>query len=311
MSKAEIEPGVDKFGKSDMTTLTLGPVLYHWPAEKLREFYFRIAEEAPVDRVVIGEVICSKRRPFFAPHLEEVAARLTGAGKEVIHATPALVMSAVDRRLNRELAEREGFFVEANDLSAVALLAGRPHGIGPYINVYNEGTLLELEALGARRICLPPELPIRSLGILATKAKAELEIHAFGRLPLALSARCYHARSRNRQKAQCRFVCEEDPDGLPLDTLDGQGFLAINGIQTLSHSYANLLGELGELQNLGIRSFRLSPQDCDMVAVTLNFRAVLTGEREAAAATEHLHRLLPGTEFCNGYFHGLAGAVSL
>jgi collagenase-like PrtC family protease len=293
------------------TKLTLGPVLFHWPAEKLRDFYFRIAEEAPVDRVCLGEVVCSKRRPLFAPYREEVAQRLRHVGKEVVHATPALVMSAEDRRLIRDLAGQEGIFVEANDLSAVALLAGHPHAIGPYINLYNEDTLAELERLGARRICLPPELPVRSLGILASKAKAELEVQVFGRLPLALSARCYHARSEGKQKARCQFVCGDDPDGLSLDTLDGQGFLAINGIQTLSHSYANLLGELENLQVMGISSFRLSPQDCDMVAVAHRFRSVLEGRREAGAATEGLEALLPGINFCNGYFHGLAGALSL
>ena len=28
--------------------LTLGPLFFHWPAERLRNFYFRIADEAPV-----------------------------------------------------------------------------------------------------------------------------------------------------------------------------------------------------------------------------------------------------------------------
>ena len=45
--------------------LTLGPILFHWPADKKRDFYFQIADESPVDTVYIGEVICSKRSPFF------------------------------------------------------------------------------------------------------------------------------------------------------------------------------------------------------------------------------------------------------
>jgi collagenase-like PrtC family protease len=44
--------------------LTLGPLLFNWPAERWRDFYARIADEAPVDRVVLGEVVCSKRQPF-------------------------------------------------------------------------------------------------------------------------------------------------------------------------------------------------------------------------------------------------------
>lgn len=45
--------------------LTMGPVLFHWPVETLRDFYFHIADEAPVDNVCLGEVVCHKRAPFF------------------------------------------------------------------------------------------------------------------------------------------------------------------------------------------------------------------------------------------------------
>ena len=33
------------------TALTLGPVFFHWPADWLADFYRRIADEAPVERV--------------------------------------------------------------------------------------------------------------------------------------------------------------------------------------------------------------------------------------------------------------------
>ncbi len=42
-----------------MTKLTLGPIAYHWSAETRRDFYARIADEAPLDEVYLGEVICS------------------------------------------------------------------------------------------------------------------------------------------------------------------------------------------------------------------------------------------------------------
>ena len=45
--------------------LTLGPALFNWSPEKWRDFYFQIADEAPVDVVYVGEVVCSKRSPFF------------------------------------------------------------------------------------------------------------------------------------------------------------------------------------------------------------------------------------------------------
>ncbi|MDG2404096.1 MAG: U32 family peptidase, partial [Paracoccaceae bacterium] len=45
---------------NEMPKLTLGPIAYHWSAEARRDFYARIADEAPVDEVYLGEVICSK-----------------------------------------------------------------------------------------------------------------------------------------------------------------------------------------------------------------------------------------------------------
>lgn len=39
-------------------TLTLGPVLFNWAPDNWRDFYFRIADEAPIDAVYVGEVVC-------------------------------------------------------------------------------------------------------------------------------------------------------------------------------------------------------------------------------------------------------------
>ncbi len=74
-----------------------------------------------------------------------------------------------------------------------------------------------------------------------------VEVQVFGRAPLAVSARCYHARAHGRTKDNCQFVCEEDPDGMPLATRDGQAILRVNGIQTQSESYIELLAELPDL----------------------------------------------------------------
>nr|MDA8251874.1 U32 family peptidase [Rhodospirillales bacterium] len=74
-----------------MIGLTLGPLLFHWPRARRRDFYFRIADEAPVDCVHLGEVVCSKREPFAAPDIPEIAGRLQAAGKQVVLSTLALV----------------------------------------------------------------------------------------------------------------------------------------------------------------------------------------------------------------------------
>ena len=54
------------------TELTLGPNLFNWAPEKWRDFYFRIADEAPVAVVYLGETICSKRAPLFDDYYEAV-----------------------------------------------------------------------------------------------------------------------------------------------------------------------------------------------------------------------------------------------
>ncbi len=288
--------------------LTLGPVFFNWPPEKLRDFHFRIADEAPVDTVCLGEVVCSKRSPFQGQALADAVERLTAAGKEVLHSTLALIMDDREMDQVRALTADADLFVEANDVSAAALLAGRPHAIGPFVNVYNEGTLDFLARRGARRVSLPGELPARSLAALAGASRAELEVQVFGRLPLAISARCYHARLGNLNKDACQYVCGEDADGLDLETLDGEPFLAINGTQTLSRTYVNLAGELDDLVEMGIERFRLSPQDLDMVAVATVFRRLLDGAMEPGAAFERLHDLSGGVPFSNGFYHGTEGA---
>lgn len=302
-------PGTPRAAK-----LTLGPLLFNWPAERMRDFYFRIAEEAPVDTVCIGEVVCSKRAPFHAPYLPAVVARLEAAGKEVVHAALALVMSERERRDLADLAAAEDLFVEANDLAAVALLDGRDHAIGPYVNVYNEGTLAFLARRGARRVSLPFELPARALAALADAAakmesRPELEVQVFGRTPLAISARCTHARAQGLQRNNCQYVCEADRDGMALETLDGRPFLAVNGTQTLSFGVGNLVGELAALRAMGIGRFRLSPQDLDMVAVAEAFRAVLDGRLEPGAALERLAGLATFAPFINGFYRGVEGAT--
>lgn len=288
--------------------LSLGPVLFNWPAERWRDFYFSIAEEAPVDSVYLGEVVCSKRAPFFAPLLEEVAERLGSAGKEVVFSTLALITNAREAQAARDLCGDETLLVEANDPSALGYLRGRPHMVGPHVNVYNEDTLTYLASEGARRVCLPVELPASSLAALgkAARGRVELEVQAFGRLPLALSARCYHARARGLHKDNCQFVCAEDPDGLPLKTLSGQPFLAVNGIQTLSYAYVNLIDELGTLRDMGIAAFRLSPHDCDMAAVANAFRDVLDARIDAAEGTARLARLVPQALYSKSFFEGRA-----
>jgi collagenase-like PrtC family protease len=289
-------------------TLTLGPVLFNWTPARWRDFYAGIADEAPVDTVCLGEVVCSKRQPFFSEVLPEVIERLERGGKKILLSSLALPTLERELRYSASLASASQM-IEANDISIIPHLAGRPHAIGPFINVYNEAAAAVLAERGACRIALPPELPMASIAAIAAAApQAAIEVWAFGRVPLAVSARCYHARLFGRSKDSCQFVCENDPDGLGVETLDGEAFLAINGVQTLSHTCCNLIREAGELARLGVNALRLSPHTCDMVAVAGIFRDVLDAKCETEHAMSQLGALQAAPAFSNGFVRGTAGA---
>ena len=292
--------------------LTLGPILFHWDADRKRDFYARIADEAPIDTVYLGEVVCSKRSPFFDTHYPEVIERLERAGKEVVLSTLAEVVLPRERMATTALCGQTDYPVEINSAAGLATVTGKPHRIGPLMNVYNEQTMAYLALKGATHFTLPPELPRSAAAVLARAADeigVSIEAQVFGRASLALSARCYHARAHHRTKDECQFVCQEDPDGMALRTLNGADMLAINGIQTLSHSYLNLIAELAEMRRLGITHYRLMPHSIDMVALATIFADQLAGCTDAAEAMDQIAGLGIAAPFSNGFWHvdGIAG----
>jgi O2-independent ubiquinone biosynthesis protein UbiV len=290
-----------------MAALSLGPVFFHWEPQRWRDFYFRVADEAPIDTVYLGEVVCAKRMPFLAPHLDAVAERLKRAGKQVVLSSLALIGNEREAAFMRDFCAAEDGIVEANDLGLLALLSGRPHILGPFLNIYNESTLAYFATRGALGACLPPELPGTSIARLAASASILLEVLAFGRLPLAISARCFHARALGLHKDGCQFVCGRDAEGLVVDTLEGEPFLAVNGLQTLSYTCLCLLRELRSLQRAGVAGFRLSPLAADMVKVARLFRDTLDERTGAQEAEKELEALLPQMPLANGFLYGAEG----
>ncbi|TVQ53416.1 MAG: U32 family peptidase [Rhodobacteraceae bacterium] len=286
--------------------LTLGPLLFHWPADRIADFYARIADAAPVDRVILGETVCSKRAPFNERAFLDAAERLAAAGKEVAFSTLALPTTKRERTMTAALVD-SGFLTEVADVTALRHLpADAPFLVGPLVNVYGEGTLRWFGARGARTVCLPPELSIAQAAAMAATG-VETELWAFGRAPLALSGRCYHARLAGRSRDSCQYVCEADPDGLAVDTVDGQPFLAVNGVQTLSEGYVNLAGDLDAVRAAGVARLRLSPHGGDMVAVAQAFRDALDGRIDGPEALARIAALDPGRRFANGYALGRRG----
>ena len=287
-------------------TLSIGPVLYYWTRRTLIDFYARIAE-APVGTVTLGEVICSRRHEMKLDDWLALARDLAAAGKEVVLATQALIESEAELRTMRRIAEQSEFLVEANDAAALQRLAGRPFVVGPHINVYSGASLEELGALGAHRWVPPVELPIDAIAASVGPRAIAAEVFAFGRLPLALSARCFTARHYGLNRDECGFRCLDHPDGLLLRTQEGEPFLALNGLQTQSGGVQCLLGWRDALLDAGIRRVRLSPVARGFEQVVDVFDRVLNRGADAAAGLAELVALpLPGPPV-DGYAHRHAG----
>lgn len=293
--------------KKSQPKLTLGPNFFHWPAEKKRDFYFRIAYEADVDVVYVGEVVCSKREPFFQPYISEVISRLRSAGKEVVLSTLAMVTTEREIEIVKEYVEA-GFIVEANDVACIQAVSGRPHVVGPFITIVNEGSRDYLIKKGAIRVVLPVEMSAKSIKkVTKNSAKTETEVQVFGRLPLSVSMRCYSARAHGLNKDKCRFSCENYPDGLQTDTLDGQNLFAVNGTQVMSHGFGVLLDDLADLRQNGVTHFRLSPHDMDMVKVSSIYRGVLNQKASPSEALDRLRKLTGSIPYINGFTHAKEG----
>lgn len=290
--------------------LTVGPNAFFWSAEGVRDFYQELAN-TPVARVVIGEWVCSKRLPFWQQEIPAAIEALQAAGKQVALSTLALITLKRERRQTADLLDM-GLPIEVNDLSALKHLpAGVPFWVGPMVNVYNEGSLQWLAERGATRICLPPELPLESITTLAQAGAAAgvaIEVWGHGRVPLAISGRCYHARLAERSKDNCQFVCGDDPDGRDVETLEGSSFLNINGVQTLGHSITTAAQQISDLRNAGISSLRLSPHIGGFADVARAWHLALNDQQpDGGSLLAELSKLMPDAVFSDGFVGGQPG----
>lgn len=296
-----------------MTTprLAIGPVLYYWPAEQLHAFYETIAD-SPAEIVYLGETVCSKRRSLNLDEWLQIADDLTARGKQVVLSTLSLIEAESELKTLRRICENGRFLVEAGDMSAVGLLAGRvPFCTGPTVNLYNPRAVEALARLGLRRFVLPVELSRDTCAALraACPSAVEIEVFAFGRLPLALSARCFTARAHNLPKDDCELRCLDYPDGLVARTQEDQPFLTLNGIQTQSAQTHSLLGEIEDVVAAGASVLRLSPQSRHMERVIAAFDAARRGEGLSPSERAGLVGVAP-LGFCDGYWRGEAGIAA-
>ena len=289
--------------------ITIGPVLYYWSRETLMHFYAEVAE-SPADAVTLGEVVCSRRHEMRTADWLDLARDLAAAGKEVVLATQALVESEADLRLIRRQCEQRDILIEAGDLSAIAIArqAGLGFVLGPHVNVYSRPALAEHQRLGAMRWVAPVELPLAAIGeINAGGAPLPTEVFAYGRLPLAFSARCFTARHHRLPKDACDFRCRDDANGLVLATGDRQPFLVLNGIQTQSAAQQCLVAEGEALRAAGVTRVRLSPSSRQFGEVVRHFDSVLNHGTDAGQAQAWLASVAPPGGLANDFAHGEAG----
>lgn len=300
-------PGWRRAGRDAIMKLALGPIEYYWPRERVLEFYDEIAATA-VDIVYLGETVCSRRRALRLNDWLGVAERLRAAGKQAVLSTQTLLESEADLKDLRRVVDNGRFLVEANDIGAVHLLAGKlPFVAGPHLNVYNHRSLRLLAGLGARRWVAPPETSAAMLAALQCERPAaiETEVHVWGRLPLAFSARCFTARAHNLAKDDCGFRCLDYPDGLTLRTRDDQPLWVLNGVQTQSARTYNLHAAVDALRALGVDSLRIAPQSAHSASIIATFHARVA-QHELADAQQRLQSYA-GEGCCNGYWHGKPG----
>ena len=292
--------------------LSLGPLLYYWQRDAIFRFYEAIAA-TPVDIVYLGETVCSRRHELRLADWLTIAASLSEAGKEVVLSTQVLIESGADVTVLHKIAANDKYMVEANDMGAVHCLEGMtPFVAGPHLNIYNVPTLAWLAGLGIKRWVMPLEMGRDDLALIqqGRPAAMETEVFAYGRMPLAFSARCFTARHRNLPKDDCQFSCIHHADGLMMRTRESEGFLVLNGTQTQSAKVYNLLPVLDEMQAMGVDVVRISPQSEHSAEIIHLFHEVLTQQTTAEAALQAMTGLMPD-QACNGYWYGKPGLEQL
>lgn len=289
---------------------SLGNILYFWPKAQVEAFYQQ-AVKSQADIIYLGESVCSKRRELRAKEWLSLAKEVADSGKQVVLSTMALLEAPSELSVLKKYCDNGDFLVEANDVGAINYLSENklPFVCGQPINAYNGYSLKKLHQLGMSRWVLPAELgrdwlqnTLNELEALGLKNKFEVEVFAYGHLPLAFSARCFTARSENRPKDDCQLCCINYPEGRLMKSQEDESVFVLNGIQTMSGKCYNLQNDLQSMTGL-VDIIRVSPQVDGTFDILDNFIKQYQ--------SDSLNKMPLPENHSNGYWHAIAGMSNL
>lgn len=286
--------------------LTLGPVLFDWPKDEFFRFYEQAAA-MDVDRVYIGEVVCSRKLGFAQSDLRAIISLLEGAGKKVTLSSLAVISNEDELEFTRRLLDY-GCSIEANDMAVFNMAdpSSREVFAGPHITAYNAPTIEFLKSIGVNRVTFPVEMSKDSFEYCLRQTGVFGEVFAHGKVPLAFSWRCYTSRAFGLSKTNCKHDCLRYPDGMDLKTVDGKDIFSVNGTSILSADTYTLIEFVDSLREAGAGALRISPQHSGTGRVVEVFRARMNGTMDSSEALAELKAVTAGG-FSNGWYLGGAG----
>ncbi|WP_028117266.1 U32 family peptidase [Ferrimonas senticii] len=240
-----------------------------WPQPRQQQLaQLEQLKTLPVQRIYLGETVCSQRDRLSPRELAEFAEVLAADNKQLVISSLNLIASDRDIRLLERICALPNITIEANDMAAVAAAhqAGLPFVAGSSLNIYNAASIKWLLSLGMVGYQPPLEITHDSLQTLmddcqqlGLRQQFELELLGWGYPTLAVSARCTSARVHGRNRKLCQKICQSQGAELA-HSLDGQPMFAVNGTQIQAASPVDLLPYLNQLTDLGVDWLRILPQ---------------------------------------------------
>lgn len=286
--------------------LTLGPILFERNPDEFLRFYEEAAR-MDVDRVYVGEVVCSRKLGFAHSDLKAVIKLLEDAGKKVTLSSLAIISNDDELEFTRALLSHQ-CAIEANDMAVFNMADPSTREVvsGPHITSYNAETVEFLKSIGVKRFVFPVELPKDSFEHIIRKTGVFGEVFAHGKAPLAFSWRCYTSRAFGLGKTNCKHHCMNYPDGMLLNTVDKEPIFTVNGTSVLSGDTYTLIEFVESLRDSGVGALRISPQHAHTGRVVEVFRARMNGTIGNEEALAELKAVTEGG-FSNGWYLGGAG----